>query len=73
MGHKTVSDEITRIVAHAANTTGRVETAMDTAINAGGTTTNPLPSDSDTLQKLNITSNTKICPSNTNTQTVSTK
>jgi hypothetical protein len=58
---------------HTAKTTSNVETAMDTAINAGGTTTNPLPPDSDSLQKLNNTSTTKICLSNTNTQTVSTK
>jgi hypothetical protein len=69
----TVDGEITRIVEHAAITTGQVDTIMDTAINAGGTTTNPLPSDSDSLQKLNFTSTTKICPSNTYTQTVSTK
>jgi hypothetical protein len=68
-----IDDEITRIVDHAANTTGQVETTMDTAINTGGTATNPVPLDSDTLQKLNITSATKICPSNTNTQTVSMK
>jgi hypothetical protein len=68
-----VDGEITRIVKHAANTTGQVETTMDTAINAGGATTNPLPPDSDTLEKLNITSTTKICPPNTNTQTISTK
>jgi hypothetical protein len=58
---------------HAAKTTSGVETTMDTAINAGGTAANPLPPDSDTSQKLNNTSTTKICPSNTNTQTVSTK
>jgi hypothetical protein len=68
-----VNKEITRIVEHAANTTGRVETTMDTTINAGGATTNPLPPDSDTLQKLNNTSTTKICPSNTKTQTISPK
>jgi hypothetical protein len=56
----TVDDEIISIVDHAANTTGRVETTMDTAINAGGATTNPLPPDSDTLQTLNITSTTEI-------------
>jgi hypothetical protein len=69
----TVVNEITRIVEHAANTTGQVETTMDTAINTGGATTNCLPHDSDTLQKLNNTSTTKFVPSNTNTQTVSTK
>jgi hypothetical protein len=69
----TVVGEITRIIEHAANTTSQVETMMDTAINAGGATTNPLPPDSNNLQKLNITSTTKICPSNTNTQTLSTK
>jgi hypothetical protein len=69
----TVNGEITRIVEHAADTTGQVETTMDTTINAGGTTTNPLPPDSDTPQKLNNTSTTKICPSNTKTQTGSTK
>jgi hypothetical protein len=68
-----VDVEITSIVKHAANTTGQVHTTMDTAINAGGATTNLLPPDSDTLQKLNNTSTTKICPSNTKTQTVSTK
>jgi hypothetical protein len=69
----TVNGEITRIIKHAANTTSRVETTIDTVINAGGATTNPLPPDSYTLQKLNNTSTTKIFPSNTNTQTVSTK
>jgi hypothetical protein len=64
-----VDSKITRIIEHAANTTGRVETTMDTAINVGGATTNPLPPDSDTPQKLNNTSTTKICPSNTKTQT----
>jgi hypothetical protein len=59
----TVNSEITRIVEHAANTTGQVNTTMDTAINAGGATTNPLSPDSDTPQKLNNTSTTKICPS----------
>ncbi len=68
-----VDEEITGIVEHAANTTGLVETTMDIAINAGGAATSPLPPDSDTLQKLNNTSTTKICPSNTNTQTASTK
>jgi hypothetical protein len=68
-----VDGEIRRIIEHATNTTGLVETTMDTAINAGGTTTNPLSPDSDTPQKLNNTSATKICPSNTNTQTISTK
>jgi hypothetical protein len=58
----TIDNEITRIVNHAANTTGRTETTMDTAINAGGATTNPLSPDFDTLQKLNIISTTKICP-----------
>jgi hypothetical protein len=58
---------------HAAEIASSVETTMDTAINAGGTTTNPLPPVSDTPQKLNNTSTTKICPSNANTQTVSTK
>jgi hypothetical protein len=38
-----VDDEFTRIVDHTANTTGRVETTMDTTINAGVATTNPLP------------------------------
>jgi hypothetical protein len=46
---------------------------MDTTINAGGMATNPLPPDSDALQKLNNTSTTKIFPSNSNTQTESTK
>jgi hypothetical protein len=68
-----VDGEISMIVKHAINTTGRVDTIMDTAINVGGTTTNPLPSDSNTPQKLNNTSTTKICPSNPKTQTVSTK
>ncbi len=58
---------------HAAKTTSSVETMMDTTINAGGATTIPLPPDSDTPQKLNNTRTTKICPSDTNTQTVSTK
>ncbi len=58
---------------HTAKTTGSVETTMDTAIKAGGAATNPLPPDSDTLQKLNNTSTTNICSSNTNTRTVSTK
>ncbi len=49
---------------HAAKTTNSVETTMDTDINTSGATTNPLPPDSDTLQKLNNTSTTKICPSN---------
>jgi hypothetical protein len=57
----TVNGEITRIVEHAINTTGRVDTIMDTAINAGGTTPNLLHPDSDTPQKLNNTSTTKIC------------
>ncbi len=65
--------EITRIVKHAANTTSQMDTTIDTAISASGATTNPLPPDSDTLQKLDNTSTTKICPSNTKTQTVSTK
>jgi hypothetical protein len=56
----TVVGEITRINGHAANTTGQVETTMDTAINTGVTTTNPLPPDSDTPQKLNYTSTTKF-------------
>jgi hypothetical protein len=68
-----VDGEITSIVKHAANTTSRVDTTMDTAINAGDATTNPLSPDSDTPQKLNNTSTTKICPSNTKTQTVRTK
>jgi hypothetical protein len=51
-----VYGEITRIVEHAANTTGGVETTMDTAINAGSAATNPLSPDSDTPQKLNYTS-----------------
>jgi hypothetical protein len=68
----TVNNEITRIINHAANTTGEVETTMDTTINPSGATTNPLPPDSDTLQKLNITSTTKIYPSNTKTQTINT-
>jgi hypothetical protein len=68
-----IVDEITRIVNHAANTTDQVKTTMDTTINTGATT-NPLLPESDTLQKVNIIiSTTKICPSNTNTQTVSTK
>jgi hypothetical protein len=69
----TIDGEITRIVDHAANTTSQVETTMDTAINSGGTTTNPLPPDSDTPQKLNNNSTTKFCPSKTKTQTISTK
>jgi hypothetical protein len=72
-GNTTVNGEITRIVEHAINTTGQMDTTIDTAISAGGATTNPLPPDSDTPQKLNNTSTTKICPSNTKTQTVSTK
>jgi hypothetical protein len=44
-----VDGEITRIVEHATNTTRQVETTMDIAINAGGTTTNPLPSDTGIL------------------------
>ncbi len=39
----TVDGEITRVVEHTTNTTGGVETIMDTATNAGGTTANPLP------------------------------
>jgi hypothetical protein len=58
----TVDGEITRIAEHAANITGSVETTMDTAINAGGATTNPLSPDSDTPQKLNNTSTTKNLP-----------
>jgi hypothetical protein len=58
---------------HTAKTTCGVETTMDDAINAGGTATHPLPPDSDSPQKLNNTSSTKICPSNTNTQTITTK
>jgi hypothetical protein len=54
---------------HTAKTTGGVETNMDIAKNEGGNATNPLPPDSDTLQKVNNTSNIQICPSNTNTQT----
>ncbi len=69
----TVDGEITMVVKHAANTTGGVETTMDTTINAGSAATNPLPPDSDTPQKLNNTNTTKICPSNTNTHSVSTK
>jgi hypothetical protein len=69
----TVNGEITRIVKYATNTTNQVETTMDTSINAGGATTNTLSPDSDTLQKLNNTSTTEICPSNTNTQAISTK
>ncbi len=68
-----VNGEVTKIVKHAANTTSWAETTIDTPINAGGTITNPLPPDSDTLQKLNITSTTNFFPSNTNTQTVNTK
>jgi hypothetical protein len=63
----TVNGEITRIVKHAAKITSQMDTTMVTAISAGGTTTNPLPPDSDTPQKRNNT------PSNTKTQTVSTK
>jgi hypothetical protein len=55
-----VDSDITRIVNHVANATVRVETIMDTTINACGATTNTLPPDSDTLQKLNNTSTTKI-------------
>jgi hypothetical protein len=69
----TVDGKITRIIKHATNTTSRVDTTMDTTMNAGGATTNPLPPDSDSLQKLNNTSTTELCPSNTKTQTVSTK
>jgi hypothetical protein len=72
VSNTTVDGEITRIAKHAANTTGQVDTNVDTAINAGGSTSNPLSSDSDTPQKPNNTSTTKICPSNTKTQTVST-
>ncbi len=67
-----VNSEITRIIKHAANTISQVETTMDTAINAGGATSNLLPPDSDIPQKLNNTSTTKICPSNKKTQTIST-
>jgi hypothetical protein len=69
----TVDCEFARIVEHATNTTNQVDATMDTAIKAGRATTNPLPPDSDTPQKLNNTSTTKIYPSNTKTQTVSTK
>jgi hypothetical protein len=63
----------TSLAVHTAKTTGGVETTMDTAINTGGAANNPIPPDSDTPQKLNNTSTIKIRPSNTNTQTVSTK
>ncbi len=44
----TVDRVNTSPAVHAAKTTGGVETTMDTAINAGGATTYPLPPDSDT-------------------------
>ncbi len=48
----TVDREITRVAEHAVNTTSGVETTMDTATNADGTTPNPLSPDSVTPQKL---------------------
>jgi hypothetical protein len=70
----TVDGEITRVVKHATNTTGSVETIMDTTTNTDGTTANnPLPPDSVTLQKLNDISTNEKCPSDTNTLPMSTK
>ncbi len=42
-----------RVVEHAANTTGGVDTIIDTATKADGAIANPLPPDSVILQKLN--------------------
>ncbi len=66
-----VDGEITR--EHAANTTGGVETFMDTATNTDGAIANPLPPDSVTPQKLNDISTNEKCPSDANTPPVSTK
>jgi hypothetical protein len=65
--------EIIRVVKHAAKTTGSVETIIDTATNADGTTTNPLPPDSVTLQKLNDVSTNEKCLSDTNAYPMRTK
>jgi hypothetical protein len=69
----TVDHVITSPAMHATKTTSGVETTMDTATNADGATTNPLPPDSVALQKLNDISTNEQCPSDTNTHTVSTK
>ncbi len=68
----TVDGEIARVVEHAANTTGGVETFMDTATNADGTI-NPLSPDSVTPQKLHDISTNEKCPSETSTHPVSAK
>ena len=65
--------KITQVVEHTTNTSGDVETIMDTTANADGTIANPLPPDSVTPQKLNDISTNKKCPSDTNTLPVSTK
>jgi hypothetical protein len=49
----TVDGAITRVVEHAANTTGSVGTIMDTVTNTDGAIPNSLPPDSVTPQKLN--------------------
>jgi hypothetical protein len=59
-GNTTVNGEITRVVEHATITTGGVEKIIDTATNADGTTTNPLPPDSVTPQKLNDISTNQV-------------
>ncbi len=56
--NKTGNREITSPTMHVANTTGGVETTMDTATNAGGTSAHTQPPDSlqidfNTLKKLN--------------------
>jgi hypothetical protein len=69
----TVDGEIIRDVEHAANTTGGVETIMDTTTNADGAIANPLPPDFVTPQKLNDISTNEKCSSDTNTLPVNTK
>jgi hypothetical protein len=69
----TVNHVITSPTVHITKTTGGVETTMNTATNTAGATTNPLSPDSVTPQKLNDISTNKMCPSDTNTHTVSTR
>jgi hypothetical protein len=69
----TADGEITRVVKHAANTTGGVETIIDTATNGEIAIANPLPPDSVTLQKQHDISTNEKYPSDTNTLPVSTK